>query len=386
MRICLYGTYDPSYVRNAVLQRALEGQGIEVLACRTDCWPPHEMRLHALQHGRGRARHAWQWLGAQGRLLRQHRRLPPYDALLVCYPGHLDVFLARLLAWWRRRPLLFDAFLSLYETAVEDRRLVSRRSLLGQAFWAIDWLALHLADHILTDTPADAAYFARTFGVPLERITPIWVGADETVYASREAALPPERPEGLRVLYFGQFIPLHGVEIILRAAALLKGRPIHFEFIGSGQTYAAMRALAEELGLNNLTWGPAWLEPNDLAERIARADVCLGIFGTSEKAARVIPTKAYIALAMGKALVTMDSPAAREVFSHGQDAYLCERGSPQSLAEALTALLEDPGLLRRLQQNGRALYARRFSQEAIGQALRTCLEGLLAAPNRRSPR
>ncbi|MBC7317203.1 MAG: glycosyltransferase, partial [Chloroflexi bacterium] len=128
------------------------------------------------------------------------------------------------------------------------------------------------------------------------------------------------------------------------------------------------------------------LEPAALAERIAQADVCLGIFGTSEKARRVIPTKAFIALAMGKALVTMDSPAAREVFSHREDAYLCEQASPQSLAEAFTALCDDPALLQRLQQNGRALYARRFSQEAIGQILRGCLESLIEAPTRRSLR
>ena len=384
MRVCLYGTYDPAYVRNVVLHNALQGQGIEVLTCRTDCWPSHEMRLHAVQRGRGRVRHIWQWLRAQGRLVRQHARLVPYDALLVCYPGHLDMFLARLLAWGRRRPLIFDAFLSLYETVVEDRRLVSPHALFARFLWAIDWLALHLADHILIDTQTDAEYLAHTFGIPLERITAVWVGADDKVYQPQVPSPLPK--DGLRVIYFGQFIPLHGVETILQAAALLKGRPIHFELIGSGQTYAAMRALAEELGLNNITWGPRWLEPAALAERIAQADVCLGIFGASEKARRVIPTKAFIALAMEKALVTMDSPAAREVFAHREDAYLCEQASPQSLAEALTALCDDPALLRRLQQNGRALYARRFSQEAIGQILRSCLESLIEAPTRRSLR
>lgn len=385
MRVCLYGTFDPAYVRNIVLRRALLRQGVEVIACRTDCWPSHEMRLHAVQRGRQRMRHAWQWLAAQWRLLRQHRRIGRYDALLVCYPGHLDMFLARLLGWRRRRPVILDAFLSLYDTVVEDRRLVSPRSLFARFLWAVDWLALHLADHILVDTPANARYIARVFAIPLERITPVWVGTDEEIYTPRALLEPSEHPQGLRVLYFGQFIPLHGVETILRAAALLKGYPIYIELIGSGQTYAAMRALAGELDLANVSWGATWLEPKALAERIAEADVCLGIFGASDKASRVIPTKAYVALAMGKALVTMDSPAAREVFTPGENALLCQKANPESLAEALKALLDDPALLRRLQINGRALYARRFSEEVIGAILKDCLQRLVKA-NRRSPR
>lgn len=385
MRICLYGTFEPTYVRNITLRRALERQGIEVVTCQTDCWPPHEMRLHAVQRGKSRLRHAWQWLAAQGRLLRQHRHVGLYDALLVCYPGSFDMFLARLLGWWRRCPVILDAFLSLYDTVVEDRRLVSPRSPFARFLWAVDWLSLHLADHLLVDTPANAAYLARTFGLPAEHITPIWVGADEEVYTPRELFEPLKRPKALRAIYFGQFIPLHGVETILRAAALLKGDPIHIELIGSGQTYTAMRALAEELNLENISWGSTWLEPKDLAERIAEADVCLGIFGTSDKAARVIPTKAYIALAMGKALVTMDSAPAREILTHGENALLCERASPQSLADALKTLLEDPALLKRLQQNGRALFARRFSQEALGAILKDCLDRLVNL-SRQSPR
>ena len=46
---------------------------------------------------------------------------------------------------------------------------------------------------------------------------------------------------------------------------------------------------------------------------MARADVCLGILGTSEKAGRLIPNKLFQALLAGMPLITRNSPAMREL-------------------------------------------------------------------------
>ncbi len=56
-----------------------------------------------------------------------------------------------------------------------------------------------------------------------------------------------------------------------------------------------------------------WVDYDTLHQHIADADVCLGIFGTSAKAANAIPNKAYQILAVGRPLVTRDSPAIREL-------------------------------------------------------------------------
>lgn len=380
MRVCLFGTFDRDYVRNLTLARGLESQGVQVDFCQTAFWPSTQERVAA-------ARRGWRniaWLGrllqAHWRLVRQHARLPRYDLLLVGYPGYLDAPLARLLSWLRRRPMVYDAYISLHETVVEDRALVSPRSPLAWLLQALDWLAMRLADRVLVDTPANAEHYRRRFGVPAERLLAVPVGADEAVYYPRPAV-----GDGsvLRVLYFGQFVPLHGVEVILKAAHLLREWPaIRFTLIGDGQTYEAMRTLATDLGLNNVTWGPRWLEPPALANEIAQADVCLGVFGNSDKAHRVIPTKAYIALAMGKPLVTMASPAACQVFTPGQTTLFCRPADPASLAETLLSLWRDPPLRERLAANGHDLYLQVFGAAAIGARLRHWFEAWLG-PTRR---
>ena len=71
---------------------------------------------------------------------------PPHDIVLVGYLGHFDVFPARLLSWLRRKPLVFDAFVSLYDTSVEDRKVFRRGSLSASLLRLIDRWSCKLSD------------------------------------------------------------------------------------------------------------------------------------------------------------------------------------------------------------------------------------------------
>ena len=87
------------------------------------------------------------------------------------------------------------------------------------------------------------------------------------------------------------------------------------------------------------------------------ADVCLGIFGTTPKAARVIPYKVFAAMALGRPVITRDSPAIRELLVDGESALLCPAGDGQALAAALERLRTDASLRERIGRNGYARYA-----------------------------
>ena len=115
----------------------------------------------------------------------------------------------------------------------------------------------------------------------------------------------------LDVLFVGKFIPLHGVETIVRASALLRERGVaaRVEFVGRGQTYQRARTLAAQLGLDDATlrWTD-WIPFERLPERLRSADVALGIFDAGQKAGRVAPNKLYQALACGVAMCDAQWP------------------------------------------------------------------------------
>jgi len=119
----------------------------------------------------------------------------------------------------------------------------------------------------------------------------------------------------------------------------------------------------------------------ELRRRTLAADVCLGVFGTSAKAARVVPNKVYDALACGRPVVTADTPAAREVLRDGEEALLVPAGSAEALAAAIERL-RDGGERLRLGTNALALYRERFTPLVLGAALLGRLEDLCARRRR----
>ena len=121
-----------------------------------------------------------------------------------------------------------------------------------------------------------------------------------------------------------------------------------------------------------------WVEYERLPGELGAAGCALGIFGTSPKAARVIPNKAYQALACGTPLITGDTPAARELLTDEENALLVPPGDAAALAGAMRRVAADSELAKSLGRNGRAIYEDRASEEVLGERWRTLLEALVS--------
>jgi glycosyltransferase involved in cell wall biosynthesis len=294
--------------------------------------------------------------------LRLARRVPAeVDAVLVGYPGQPDVPVARRAA--RGRPVVFDALVSLHETLVEDRRRFRPGSPAARGLLALDRSALRSADLVVADTQANADFLAALAGLPPGRVEVCLVGAEDRLFRPRWSPTEP-----WTCLFVGKLIPLHGLETILAAARLAPEIP--FRLVGSGQLEAL---LADRP--TNVEWVP-WVEYDRLPGELHRAGCALGVFGRSPKAARVIPNKAYQALACGTPLVTAATPAARELLVDGESALLVPPGDPDALAAALRRLRDDAAIAERITTGGRAVYEERASEAVLGARWRALFERL----------
>ena len=291
LRIVAWGTYDLGKPRDRILLRGLRENGVEVLECHTDIWQGVEdkSQVHSWQQ---RLRLVAKWITAYPSLIYRYLRLPKHDAVLVPYLGQFDILVLWPFAKLRRRPIVLDAFLSLYNTVVEDRQLVGKHNPIAYALFALEWLACHAADAILVDTNAHGRYFQATFNIPATKVCRVFVGAETEHFptASQPAKQPTDNT--FRVLFYGQFIPLHGIDTVVRAAKLTEDDGITWQLIGTGQEAERIRGLIRELEPRNLTWDD-WVPYEELVHRIHAADVCLGIFGATDKASRVIPNKVF---------------------------------------------------------------------------------------------
>jgi glycosyltransferase involved in cell wall biosynthesis len=379
LRVCYFGAYRAEYARNRNLIKALQRNGVEVIECHARLWHGVEDRVQAVTG-------AWRNPRFWGRVVRTYwqllhtywRTVDEYDVLVVGYPGQFDVFLARLLSWWRGKPLMWDVLMSIYLVAVE-RGLDEQAGFVVNLLRRIEWLACRLPDRLLLDTEAYVAWFHRTHNIAPERFRLIPLGANSDIYR------PPVAPsatveDGFCVLYYGSFIPNHGAQWIVKAAALLQASDIRFELIGDGPDRAAVESWARQAGLMNVTFID-WLEPGALVTRIASADLCLGSFGTTPQSLMTVHNKLYEAMALGKPVLTGDGPAVRQTFTHGEEIYLCPRADASGLATAIRTLRGDPALRYRLARQGQARFAAEFTLEQLGARFKQHLLELVGGSN-----
>jgi glycosyltransferase involved in cell wall biosynthesis len=116
-----------------------------------------------------------------------------------------------------------------------------------------------------------------------------------------------------------------------------------------------------------------WVAYDELPARLADCDVALGIFGTTSKARMVIPTKVYQAAAAGRAVVSADTPALREVFTPGEDVLTVHAGDHMGLAAMLRRLRDSPNEAPRIGAAAGRLLAEHLDARAQGARLATIL-------------
>ncbi len=329
MKIVVFGTCDTGKPRARILLSALRAQGVQVDECLTNPWANIEDKSQV--HGiTAKLQLLMRWLGAYPSLIWRYLRLPKHDLVFVGYPGLIDVFVIWPLARLRGVPVTWDIFISLYNTVVEDRRMLSPANPLARLLHGMEYLALRLVDLAIIDTEAHAEYIRKTWKRPTRLVTSVPVGAEPAIFPPADPA--PAR-DGFRVLFYGQFIPLHGVDTIARAAALTSNDVI-WTVIGKGQEQHRFAELLDMLRPPRLEW-LEWVDYAALRDHLNACDVALGIFGDSDKAARVIPNKVYQILMTGRPLITRDSPAIRELLGDAPDRRLIPPADPRALADAI---------------------------------------------------
>jgi SAM-dependent methyltransferase/glycosyltransferase involved in cell wall biosynthesis len=353
MRVLLFGTYDTStHPRVATIAEGLRARGADVAECNAPLGLDTAARVDMLAHPRRVPALLFRLVQRWVTLARAARRMPAPDVVVVGYLGHFDVHLARVI--FRGRPVVLDHLVGASDTA-RDRRLNGglRQVLLRM----IDSAALRAADIIVVDTDEHLAALPPRHR---ERGVVVPVGAPAAWLAAARAPDGRAGPGPLRVVFYGLYTPLQGTPVIGAALGRIAGAPIEVTMVGSGQDEAETKAAA---AANHEVRWLDWVPAADLPALVAGHDVCLGIFGTGDKALRVVPNKVFQGAAAGCAVVTSDTAPQRRTL--GDAAVLVPPGDPEALAAALLRLSADRAELARLREQAHRLAQQQFAPERI---------------------
>ncbi|WP_334127638.1 glycosyltransferase [Sneathiella sp.] len=328
-----WGRFNPDYSRNRILQHAFRDLGWRVV----DFHPR---------------------LSRTGHLEAALKRMKTPDLIWLPAFRQRDMAAAANFARARRRPLIFDPMISAYDKQVFEQRKFEEGSAKAEALLKWERALFAHADYVIADTAGHADFYRTTLNVPAARLRVVALGAEGALFTPGPLRhKPADAP--LEALFFGSFINLQAPEVIVEAAKLCPA-PVRWVLLGAGPLRAACEAAAA--GHPNIAFED-YLPYEMLPGRIRAADILLGIFGESDKAARVIPNKVYQALSAGRVVVTRQSGAYPEPKTDG----LIEvaPNDPAALSNAVQQLAAARASLPARGQAARDYYDKNFSISSI---------------------
>ncbi len=277
------------------------------------------------------------------------------------------------------KPIILDALMSPYASLSRERKFGGLGVAAASAWRFLENGILNDANVVLTDTTPHLHFYQQEFSLPSRKLLAMPVGAEE-----REKEIdsveykPPVHPQSeMSILFYGSFLPLHGIEIILQAASHLRDLPIRFDFVGGNEKQARkLRSNCTNLAITRYTHRQ-WVSFDELINvTIPGADLCLGgPFGDTEQAKRVITGKTSQCLALGKATV-IGSINEDVGFVDKHNCLLIPQGNPQALADTLRWCFDQRHQLAEIGERGRAIYSEKLSVDVIRQLLSKTLSEL----------
>ena len=246
----------------------------------------------------------------------------------------------RLAGWWAGVPSIYTAHGWRFAPGVAwAERLVA---------WPGEWIGARLGQHIITVSSFDHDLAIRWRIADATRVALIHNGIGDYPARSRDGA----RPE-IRLVMVARFAPPKDHLLVMRA---LEGLPahVHVLFVGDGPSLTDALAHAIALGVSHRI---SFLgERTNVAHILSDSDV-LVLASNSEG----LPISILEGLRAGLPVVTTDVGGVRDCVHNGVNGMLVPRGDVNSLRNALSVLVDTPGLRARMGAAGRQLYERQFT-------------------------
>jgi glycosyltransferase involved in cell wall biosynthesis len=242
--------------------------------------------------------------------------------------------------------------------------------------------AYRKADHIVVVTEA-FRHNLLALGIPSEKITVIKNGVDLSVFKSAprdEGFLAANGLQGRFVAsYVGTHGMAHGLEIILEAAQLLRGRPdIGFLLVGDGADRRRLLAKRDEMGLKNVVM--LELQGRDRMPAIWSAtDASLIVLRDKPVFRTVIPSKMFETMAMKKPIILGVAGESRQIVEEAGAGLCIPPEDSRALADAVRKLADDSALAARLGDNGYRYVTQNHDRVVLARFFNALLRTITAA-------
>ena len=299
-------------------------------------------------------------------------KIPFCDVVYVLAQNHHWFFKVYLVNMLWHKPIITDLYISIYDTGLdkgwyETKSEIKRRypRLRAKYHRFLDKLIIEKSTRVLHLTQFELEYIAKLVGARLNKsmvtIVPL------SVYPKKLAS--PKKSNIFRICWWGTWIPLHGIDIILYAMKILSSKNtknIKLDLLGlPSQAGEAYKKIINECNLINCVTihTDKFFSNGKLEEYLTtKCDLALGIFGRSKKAQNAISNKVIDAFSMRLPVLTMDKAALKEFIDTENELFVC-RNSPMDIAKNIIRIMNGKAERKRRAKLGYQRYLKTFTPE-----------------------
>lgn len=280
-----------------------------------------------------------------------------YDLAYVYHPPITVGLAAAIFGWARRLPFLLEIQDLWPDTVVASEMRGTRRlgRVLGQC---CDFVYRRARGIVVQSRGMREILISR--GVPAAKVVPIRNWADDAALASPRDAGAPALGERFTFLYAGNLGRAQALDAVIRAAKMAgdQGALLDLVLIGDGIDAAALRALATDIGADNVRFLPR-VSKHEITGVMAAADALVIHLADHPHLAFTIPSKTQFYLAMGKPILAGISGEAAEILRESGAATVVQPEDVNALGVAMIEMASrSREALRAAGAEGRAYYMR----------------------------
>jgi len=278
------------------------------------------------------------------------------------YPAAVAAFIARLLG------LTYSVTAHAYDIYTEQRpRALARR--LGRAAF------------VATCSKANREYLQEILVGRAAAVHEVYHGVDTSRFRARGEPAASGRVEILAGC--GTLDPRKGLRFLIDACAIVKDRGLPFScrIVGSGPELPSLRKQAQERGLAGIVNFLPPVPQEELVRHYQQCDIFVQpsiVCANGDK--DVIPNCLLEAMACGLGVIATRVSSIPEVIEDGREGLLVPERDPRAIAAALTALMQDEPLRKRLGENARRRVAEELDRKSTTRRLRALFEQVSAVP------
>ncbi len=278
------------------------------------------------------------------------------------------------LARLKRAPFLFEVR-DLWPYFAVAVGVLTNRTLIRMSEW-LERFLYRRADHLVVNSPG---FIEHVKARGARQVTLIPNGADVSMFHPEEDGRAFRGRYGLDAGFVALYAGAHGLsndlDVLLDAAAQIRGADVQIVLLGDGKEKPRLVARTQAEGLTNVVF-IASLPKQQMPAALAAVDACIAILKPIEAYKTTYPNKVFDYMAAGRPVVLAIDGVIREVVEAAGCGVFVPPGDAPAMAEALRDLAAAPERCRTMGQAGRRYVERLFNRATLAEKLAAVLESL----------